>query len=258
VTKTVNDYPLVTNSVLNDDAISFLPDGSIKEFFDRGAILLVDKPSAWTSFDVVNKIRRLTKASKVGHCGTLDPFATGLLIVCSGKATAIVDQFGQRSKEYLAEFELGKTTDTLDCDGIIIEEKSVPVFTRIDLEAVCRKFVGDIEQTPPQYSAIKIGGQPAYKKARKGEYVDLQMRRVTVHRLEILHYENNILKVSILCSKGTYVRALARDIGNDLGCGAYVKSLRRTAIGEYAAERALSISQVTELTDKFKSSHVDH
>ncbi len=252
--KTISDFPLITASSLTDDSFfSALP---LKELLDQGAVLLIDKPAAWTSFDAVNKIRRVTNAKKVGHCGTLDPFATGLLIVCTGKATKIVDQFSRLSKIYDAEFEIGKTTDTLDSDGKITGEKDVPDFDAAFLESVCLKYTGEIEQVPPQYSAIKVGGAPAYKKARKGEHVEIQKRKITVYEFTVTRYEKPILTVRIHCSKGTYVRALAKDVGIELGCGAYVRNLRRTAIGEFSIDAAVSISQIEQWKEKFKSSHV--
>lgn len=208
--------------------------------------MLVNKPSGWTSFDVVHKIRNITKAKKVGHCGTLDPFATGLLIVCTGKATKNVDDFSGLPKTYLCEFELGKMTDTMDCDGTIISESAVGNHTIESLRAVAAKFTGEIDQMPPAYSAIKVNGVAAYKLARKGQSPELKSRKIHVFQFDIIAYETPVLKTLIHCSKGTYVRALARDFGNELGCGAFVKSLQRESIGSFSLSQALTIDQIRE------------
>ncbi|MBX7151349.1 tRNA pseudouridine(55) synthase TruB [bacterium] len=226
-----------------------------QKLFDAGTAILIDKPATWTSFDVVNKIRNISKAKKVGHCGTLDPFATGLLIICTGKATKFVETFLGLSKEYIAEFEFGKTTDTLDVDGKVIEEKPVDDLGTDQLQSVLDNFIGEIEQIPPQYSAIKVGGVPLYKKARRGESVEIQARSVRIDAFKILQIEKKIVTVCIKCSKGTYIRALARDVGQQIGCGAYVKNLRRTMIGNYQITDALTLD---ELKNWIQSVHATH
>lgn len=217
--------------------------------------MLVDKPEGWTSFDVVNKIRNITGAKKVGHCGTLDPFATGLLIVCTGKATKIVDEFADLSKIYLNQFELGKTTDTFDCDGKVVTECEVGDYTIEEFRLTALEFTGEIEQTPPAYSAIKINGVAAYKLARKGKLPELKPRKIHIHFFEIIDYKKPILQTRVHCSKGTYVRALARDFGLKIGCGAFVKSLRRESIGSYACDDAVSIEQIKDVINTLKTAN---
>lgn len=239
---------MITRSTI----IQTTPDRS---FFDAGTAMLIDKPATWTSFDVVNKIRNLCKAKKVGHCGTLDPFATGLLIVCTGKATKLVDTFSGLSKEYVAEFEFGITTDTLDVDGKVTGEKPVPELKADQLQSAFDTFIGEIEQTPPQYSAIKVGGVPLYKRARKGETVDIQPRLVRIDAFEIQQIEKKIVTVRVKCSKGTYIRALARDVGEKMNCGAYVKNLRRTMIGEYYVADALVLDELKNWIQPVHATH---
>jgi len=240
------DFPLITRSFYQENPAFFSDAVSDKKkFFEDGAILLVDKPVGWTSFDAVNKIRNLTKARRVGHCGTLDPFAGGLLIICTGRATKVVDRFSGLDKEYLTEFELGKITDTLDPEGQILEERPVPDISFDALKLTASSFKGEIDQVPPQFSAIKIKGIPSYKKARRGEPVEHQPRKIKIHSITIQTYSDHVVQMTIHCSKGTYVRALARDMGEKLGCGAIVKSLCRTAIGHFQLEQALSLAEIT-------------
>lgn len=224
----------------------FFNTDELRLFFDEGKVLLIDKPAGWTSFDVVNKIRFACKAKRVGHAGTLDPFATGLLILCTGKATKTIDTFSDLDKVYEAEFVLGKTTDTLDIEGRITSEAPVPDLNKAVLQEICNKSIGEIEQIPPQFAAIKINGVPAYKMARKGKTVDIKPRRITIHAYHVLSYKENILRVMVECSKGTYIRALARDLGNELGCGAFVKSLRRLSIGAYSVENSSDVLNMAE------------
>lgn len=226
---------------------------ALRQFFDEGQVLLIDKPAGWTSFDVVNKIRFACKAKRVGHAGTLDPFATGLLVLCTGKATKTIDTFSDLDKIYTAEFVLGKTTDTLDVEGQVTREAPVPDVDQKRLQEICNQSLGVIEQVPPQFAAIKINGVPAYKLARKGKTVDIKPRKVVIHEYRILSYEKHTLSVLVRCSKGTYIRALARDLGNELGCGAFVKSLRRLAIGSFSVENS---SDVLEMADRIKQTVV--
>lgn len=244
----IPDFPLITSQNFESISTKLANEAPnpIQVFFDNGAILLIDKPSGWTSFDAVHKIRNITKAKKVGHCGTLDPFATGLLIVCTGKATKNVDEFSGLPKTYLCEFELGKMTDTMDCEGKIISESDVGSHTLESLQAATAEFIGEIDQMPPAFSAIKVNGVAAYKLARKGHSPELKSRKVSVFSFDILSYLAPILSTRIYCSKGTYVRALARDFGNKLGCGAYVKSLKRESIGSFSLSNALTIDQFRE------------
>ena len=217
---------------------------------NTGQIIAIDKPEGWTSFDVVNKLRRLTGVKKVGHAGTLDPFATGVLLVCFANATKQVDALMELEKEYHGTLMLGSETDSHDVTGRVIAQRPVPALTKAQLEPVVRRYVGEILQIPPMYSAIKKGGRRLYQLARKGEHIALEPRRVTVYAFEMTAVNLPEISFEVTCSRGTYVRALARDIGNDLGCGAFLKTLRRTRVGPYTAGAALSIEQFAErLTD---------
>jgi len=225
-----------------------------KEDFINGHTFLVDKPVDWTSFDVVNKLRyslrNVTgkKKIKVGHAGTLDPFATGLLIICSGKATKSIDLTANREKEYIAEFELGKSTDSQDVTGEILSEKPVSAsVTREAIEEIINThFMGEIEQIPPMFSAVKVDGKRLYKLARKGEEVERKSRKITILTYEVLQFEAPFVTVRIKCSKGTYIRTLAHDLGEKLGCGAYCKQLQRTKVGEYSLENAFSVEETIQ------------
>jgi tRNA pseudouridine55 synthase len=208
-------------------------------------ILLIDKPKDWTSFDVVAKIRGVYtkkegKKVKVGHAGTLDPFATGLLIVLLGQATKDQDSYMKQDKEYEATLRLGKTSTTGDPEGEI-KEVSELVPDIKDIERVLSEFVGEISQTPPAFSAIKVDGKRAYKLAREGKEVKIEPRKVTIYSIELLSYEYPNLKILVKCSSGTYIRTLGEDIGGSLKCGAYLTDLRRTAIGEYKVSDARPI-----------------
>jgi tRNA pseudouridine55 synthase len=213
----------------------------------EGEILLFDKPYDWTSFDLVNKVRsRLKhitgkKNIKVGHAGTLDPLATGLMIVCTGKATKQIDQLTGLDKEYVATIELGATTPTYDLESLVDERFPINHITRELLEATLQTFLGDIEQMPPIFSAIKIKGEKAYDLARRGEKVELKSRPITLHELEILEFEGNHLVLRVRCSKGTYIRSLAHDIGKALNSGAHLTGLIRTRIGDFSLDNALQL-----------------
>jgi tRNA pseudouridine55 synthase len=203
-------------------------------------VLLVDKPAGPTSFDVVAQIRRaLPGRPKVGHAGTLDPFATGLLVVCHGRATRLMPYLSGLDKEYAAEFQLGVRSDTGDPEGIL-NTSGVPLPTPDVLAAACGAFVGLLDQVPPAASAVKLGGRRAYALARAGQAPELAPRPVEVHRLALTAYDaaSGCAELEIACSKGTYVRALARDLGEALGCGAHCAALRRTAIGALRVEQA--------------------
>ena len=208
-------------------------------------IILIDKPDNMSSFGVVERVRRklrdrFNKKVKVGHTGTLDPFATGLLIILAGRATKKSDEFLKKDKEYEATVYLGKTSTTGDIEGEITEtSKKVP--TRAEVEAACEKFVGEIEQTVPAYSAVKINGERAYKLARKGEEVEMPTRKVTIYALDILSYDYPELKIRTHVSSGTYIRTLGEDIGKALGTGAYLTALRRTKIADYDVKDALKL-----------------
>ncbi|MDH5596762.1 MAG: tRNA pseudouridine(55) synthase TruB [Candidatus Peregrinibacteria bacterium] len=214
-------------------------------------LLLIDKPSGWTSFDVVAKIRNKLGVKKVGHSGTLDPMATGLLILCVGKATKQIQEMIGFDKEYIAEITLGATTNTDDAEGEIKKSDISKLINLDDIETVLEKFRGEIEQVPPQFSAKKIKGQRAYAMARKGQEVKLEPVKITIHELELLNYQWPVLSIRVLSSKGTYIRALARDIGRELGCGAYLSALERTKIGPYNLSQAQQIADVTPEAPRF-------
>jgi tRNA pseudouridine55 synthase len=205
-------------------------------------VLLVNKPIDWTSFDVVNKLRNQLKVKKIGHAGTLDPLATGLLILCTGKLTKQIDSFQQQEKEYTGTFTLGQTTPSHDLETEVSEPVSLTEVNSEKLEA-CRKiFLGTIQQTPPQHSAIRIKGKRAYEFARKGVEIELNPREVNITEFE-WKTELPIIHFRIVCSKGTYIRSLARDIGTELGVGAYLSSLCRTRIGNFKLSDAKTIEE---------------
>ena len=214
------------------------------EFTPYDGVLLVDKPATWTSHDVVAKVRAHFGFKKVGHCGTLDPMATGLLVLVLGHATRLSEKLTSDDKAYEGTILLGVTTNTEDADGATLETKPVPPLTEADIEAVLQKFRGDIYQTPPMVSAIKYQGRPLYKLARKGIEVEREPRLVHIYDLRLLATELPRLKFRMACSKGTYVRTLAADIGRALGCGAHLSELRRTAAGKFRLEQAHTLEQI--------------
>lgn len=214
------------------------------ERHEEGEILLVDKPLNWTSFDVIHRLRRLFGIEKAGHAGTLDPKATGLLIVCTGKQTKNIGQFADLDKEYVGTFELGIRTPSYDLETEICERTDCSSITLAGLESVVNQFVGRQLQTPPMYSAVKHLGKPLYKYARKGETFARKAKEIEVHELSVVAFAPPAVDFRVVCSKGTYVRTLVNDIGNALGCGAVLTSLRRTRIGTYRVEDALTIEQL--------------
>jgi tRNA pseudouridine55 synthase len=205
----------------------------------------LDKPSGLTSHDVVKRIRRLTGIRRVGHAGTLDPLATGVLLVCLGRATRLVEYLVGRTKVYVATMRLGQTTDTYDAEGVILSERPVAGITRDKVEGSLAHFRGKIRQRPPMYSAVKQHGQPLYKLARQGVEVERTPREVTIHELTLLDWDPPLCDLRIACSSGTYIRSLAHDLGNSLGCGAHVTALRRTAIGDFEVETAVPLEELT-------------
>ena len=204
-------------------------------------IVIVDKPETWTSQDVVSKLRGVFKTRRIGHGGTLDPMATGVLPVFVGRATRAVEFFEHAEKTYIATLRLGLTTDTEDITGRVLEERAVSV-TREELEAVLCRFRGEIDQLPPMYSAIKVNGQKLYELARKGREVERQSRKVTIFYLECEDFDGIEAKLLVHCSKGTYIRTLCKDIGEALGCGGCMAALRRVSAGVYTAENAVSLA----------------
>jgi tRNA pseudouridine55 synthase len=207
-------------------------------------MILIDKPIGWTSFDVVNKLRYKLKIKKIGHAGTLDPLASGLLILCTGKLTKRIDEFQAQEKEYTGKFIIGQSTPSHDLETEITETKDVSEITDEQISLAAKKFTGVIQQIPPLHSAIKVDGKRAYKLARKGSDLELKPREVTVSQFEITSIQKPEIHFRIVCSKGTYIRSLARDFGNELGVGAYLTGLCRTRIGEYKLQDAKSLDQI--------------
>ena len=209
-------------------------------------IVIIDKPQGWTSMDVCAKLRGILKTKKVGHAGTLDPMATGVLPVFVGNATRGVSFAEEGKKEYIATLRLGEVTDTQDSTGTVLSEHEVAV-SRAEVEAVLPRFTGEIEQIPPMYSAIKVGGQKLYDLARQGKEVERKPRRITIYKLGLLEQVSPVeYQLRVLCSKGTYVRTLCHDIGQALGCGGCMSSLRRTMAAGYTVDEAVSIEEVQE------------
>lgn len=223
-----------------------IPESAI---FISGKILLIDKEINWTSFDVVNKIRIILKKQlgirkiKVGHAGTLDPLATGLVIVCTGKATKSITEFQDLEKEYVAIIRLGNTTPSFDLETEI--DKSYPTdhITKEKVEIALQHFLGEIDQIPPLFSAKYVNGTRAYELARKGEDIELKPNRVKIVYNELISFELPFVKLRIVCSKGTYIRSLARDIGLELNSGAHLTELRRTRIGDFTVEQAKTVNE---------------
>jgi tRNA pseudouridine55 synthase len=208
--------------------------------------LNIDKPSAMTSYSVVSVVKRLCRERRVGHAGTLDPTATGVLPVCIGLGTRVVAFLTAASKTYRAEIELGIATDTYDAAGSITQRGDPSSIDIYKLQSALAAFRGSIRQTPPMFSALKHHGQPLYKLARAGVSVERPSRKVTVHRLEVLSWQPPVVALEIECGKGTYIRSLAHDLGQDLGCGAHLKSLIRTRCGIFDIKNALSLLKLEE------------
>ena len=208
-------------------------------------IVIIDKPAGWTSQDVVSKLRGVFKTRRIGHGGTLDPMATGVLPVFVGRATRGVEFFEHAHKTYEAVLQLGITTDTEDITGNILEEKPVCV-TENEFLSVLEQFRGEIQQIPPMYSAIKVNGQKLYDLARKGKEVERKSRTITIFKLECLEFSGNQAKILVHCSKGTYIRTLCKDIGAALGCGGCMAALRRVQAGDYTIDQAVSLQTLVE------------
>src|SRR5690606_25396255 len=211
-----------------------------------GEVFLVNKPYRWTSFDVVRKIRNALGIKKVGHAGTLDPLATGLLIVCAGRMTKSIDRFQAQEKEYTGTFALGKTTESFDLEREVFDVADPSHLTHEEISSAAAKLTGEILQVPPAHSAIKIDGKRVYESARKGIEVIMEPRPVIVSLFEITRCELPEIDFRIICSKGTYIRSLARDLGNILKVGAYMSSLTRTRIGDFRLEEATDVEELAE------------
>lgn len=211
-------------------------------------ILLIDKPAGWTSHDVVAKLRGILREKRIGHSGTLDPMATGLLVVFVGRATRAVEFAEADQKRYLAGLRLGQETNTQDTTGTVLREQPVTV-TRQEIEAILPRFRGVQQQIPPMYSAIKCKGQKLYDIARKGGVVERKPREITIHELRLLDGENADWSLEVCCSKGTYIRTLCHDMGQALGCGGCMSALRRTEAGTFSVEDAYSLEEIQQLAD---------
>jgi len=207
-------------------------------------IINVYKPLGITSFDVVRKVRKASNIRKVGHAGTLDPFASGVLLMCIGPDTKKNDELMELMKEYEGVIHFGITTDTYDCEGVVTSRKLFKANSIDMIERVCSEFVGEIQQIPPMYSAVKQAGVPLYRIARKGKTVERKPKNVTIYSITVLNYTPPFLSLRVLCSKGTYIRTLAYDIGQKLGCGAYLKMLTRTRIGNYSVYDSLFLGDL--------------
>ncbi len=217
------------------------------------SIINLDKPAHITSQQAVVKVKRLLSAKKAGHAGTLDPIATGVLIVCLNEATKITRFLSDLEKEYIAQLKLGERTDTYDSTGKIVEKKDIGVLYAEDIHEVLSRFKGCIQQIPPMYSAVKIGGEPLYKLARKGISIERSERSVHIYQLELLSFHHPYVNVSVTCSKGTYIRTLCEDIGNALGTGAHMTALKRTRVGNFRIEDAVSIAELPDKKNIFCS-----
>ena len=211
--------------------------------FEQGKLLLINKPLHWTSFDVIREIRHLTKVKKAGHAGTLDPLATGLLIICTGKFTKKINEYMTKEKEYTGTFTLGATTPTYDLESKPENFYSIQHISEEQIKTTGKIFLGEIMQIPPAHSAIKIGGKRAYELARKEKEVKLEPRKIFIGEFDILKIELPLVYFRVVCSTGTYIRSLASDFGESLGCGAYLSSLCRTRIGEFKLENAMTIEE---------------
>jgi tRNA pseudouridine55 synthase len=215
--------------------------------FLNGEILLIDKPKGWTSFKVVHKIRSSVNIKKVGHSGTLDPMATGLLIVCTGKKTREISFFQNLPKTYEGIITLGKTTPSMDAETKVVEEKPVDDVTEVRIFKAKEKFTGRIKQIPPMYSAKKVKGKPLYKIARKGKVIEREPVEVEIYDFSINKIRLPDIWFKIKCSRGTYIRAIADDLGKELGCGGFLSELRRTAIGEFTVKDALKPGEFVQM-----------
>ena len=225
-------------------------DPAIQQQFLEGRVLLINKPLHWTSFDVVRKLRGILQIKKIGHAGTLDPLATGLLIVCTGKFTKKINEFMAQEKEYTGTFILGAVTATYDLESEPKDRKDISVLNESMLHDATKQFIGGIEQFPPMFSAIKKDGVALYELARRGEEVALTARKIFIHSFDITQINLPEVHFKVVCSTGTYIRSLANDYGAALGCGAYLGSLCRTRIGAFGVEQAVGMEDIEDLVLK--------
>ena len=221
----------------------------------EGEILYIDKPLHWSSFDAVKRVRGMLvrrlklKKIKVGHAGTLDPLATGVMIVCTGKATKRIDELQAHVKEYIATIALGATTPSFDLETEIDETFPTEHITRELVDEALSQFIGEIQQVPPTFSACKVDGKRAYKMARKGHEVELKPKLLVIDEIELLEYSQTSITIRVVCSKGTYIRALARDIGKALNSGGHLTALRRTRVGDVSIDQCMSVDDAVKMLD---------
>ena len=216
---------------------------SVKSLED-GVVLLLDKPLTWTSFDVVRKVKNTLRPRKIGHAGTLDPLATGLLILCTGKKTKEIDQIQAQEKEYEGTFRLGQTTPSFDLETPVDSEQPYQHLTEAQVRAAAAAFVGELAQVPPVFSAVKVGGKRAYELARQGQEAEIKAKTVDIKVFELTRIALPDVDFRVVCSKGTYIRSLARDLGAALGCGAHLVRLVRTRIGEHRLAAAWTMADL--------------
>jgi tRNA pseudouridine55 synthase len=218
--------------------------------YEEGRVLLINKPLQWTSFDAVRKVRNLIRIRKVGHAGTLDPLATGLLIICTGKFTKKINEYMSKEKEYTGTFTLGATTPTYDLESKPGNFKPVDHINEADIKNAAHQLTGEIMQVPPAHSAIKIEGKRVYELARQGKEVTIEPRKVTIKEFDVTKIEMPVIHFRVVCSTGTYIRSLANDFGELLRCGAHLSSLCRTRIGEFKLEAAMTIDEFSNSFNK--------
>lgn len=223
----------------------------VQEAFLEGKVILINKPVQWTSFDIVRKLRGMLQIKKIGHAGTLDPLASGLLIICTGKFTKRINEYMAREKEYTGTFTLGAVTPTYDLESEPEQQRDYAYVTKDLLQNAAKKFRGEIDQFPPIYSAIKKDGVALYKLARRGEEVELEPRKVTIHDFEITAVDLPVVDFRVVCSTGTYIRSLAQDFGKEIGCGAYLSGLCRTRIGEFNLKDAVTLDEFEQQLASF-------
>ena len=227
---------------------------SFLDKYNNGQTLLVDKDLDWTSFDVVKKIKNIIKCKKVGHAGTLDPLATGLLIICTGKNTKKINDIQNQDKVYTGEFILGKSTPSHDLETEFNSQKDIKNITSDRIQEVSKRFLGEQLQRPPKFSAVKVNGKRAYEYARDNEEVKIKEKNINIYEFKITEFNLPNISFKISCTKGTYIRSIARDFGEKLGCGAVLSKLRRTEIGNYNVEDAF---KVNDLADKLKKEKIE-
>lgn len=226
--------------------------------FKGGEVILIDKPLHWTSFDIVKKLKfRLPKKLKIGHAGTLDPLATGLLILCTGKKTKSIESYQAQIKEYTGCITVGHTTPSSDLETEFDQKFDTEHINEALIEEARLSFIGEIEQVPPIFSAVKVNGARAYDKARAGETVEIKSRTITIKEFEITKIELPAIYFRIVCSKGTYIRSIARDFGERLQSGAHLSELRRTRIGDFHVDNAYQIENFTEILEEYKRSQAE-